>query len=141
MTAAQFDEPRFELAELGPACAERIQAPSERRGAFQKPFALPPGGLLHERCPKFEEIVRAVREHAQDGLAVCGVERDDLGFAVVGAFEAFGGLLELDVAEPPCELEHGTIGDGDASEPHRALLHESKYQLAGSAAQVEVTGR
>ena len=40
-------------------------------------------------------FVGAVFEHAEDGFAVGDVEGDDLGFAVVGAFDAFGGGVDL----------------------------------------------
>ena len=48
---------------------------------------------------ELEELVVALRQHAQDRLAVGDVERDDPGFAVVGAFGWFGGFDELSFAE------------------------------------------
>ena len=47
----------------------------------------------------------------EDRLAVANVKRDDPGFAVVGAFEPFGGPAEFGSAEPGGEVEDGSIGD------------------------------
>ena len=47
------------------------------------------------------------------------VERDDPGFAVVGALEQFGGVEELGVVEGGGELEDGLVGDRNPCEPHR----------------------
>jgi hypothetical protein len=66
--------------------------------------------------------------------------RDDLGFTVIGPFEPFGGRVEVGVAELAGELENVVVSDGNAGEPHGALLHESKCHLAGSAARSELTG-
>ena len=51
--------------------------------------------LLHERGTQLDQVRRGIFEHAEDGFAVGDVEGDDLGFAVAGAFEAFGGGVEL----------------------------------------------
>jgi hypothetical protein len=71
----------------------------------------PPGGIPRH--------ARACLGPLPEGrLAVGDVERDDPGFAVVGAFEPFGGGDELGFAEAGGELEHGLVGDRDPCEPH-----------------------
>ena len=53
-------------------------------------------------------------------LPVVNVERDDPGFAVVGAFEPFGGVDELGLAgRLGGEPEDCLVGDRDPCEPHR----------------------
>ena len=44
--------------------------------------------------------------------------RPDPVFAVVGAFEYFGGVDELGFAEAGGEPEDGSVGDRDPCEPH-----------------------
>jgi hypothetical protein len=47
--------------------------------------------------PQLRQLLRAVFEHTEDRLAVGNVQLDDPGFAVVGAFESFGGGDEPDI--------------------------------------------
>jgi hypothetical protein len=74
--------------------------------------------LRQQRRPQLRQLLGAVLEHAEDRLAVGNVERDDPGFAIVGAFEPFGGVDELGFAEAGGELEDGFVGDRDSCEPH-----------------------
>ena len=57
-----------------------------------EPFALQPDGLLQQGRPQLEQPLGTLLEHPEDRLSVGHVERDDPGFAVVGAFEPFGGV-------------------------------------------------
>ena len=68
--------------------------------------------------PQRQQLLGALLEHAEDRLSVGDVERDDPGFAVVGAFEPFGGVDELGFTKAGGELEDGLVGDRDPCEPH-----------------------
>ena len=74
--------------------------------------------LLQQRRPQLRQLLGAVLEHPQDRLAVGIVERDDPGFAVVGAFEPLGGDGEFGFAEAGGELEDCTVSDRYPCEPH-----------------------
>ena len=55
--------------------------------------------LLKQRRTQLQQLLGAFIEHAEDRLPVGNVERHDPGFAVVCAFEYFGGVDELGFAE------------------------------------------
>ncbi len=80
------------------------------------------------------DIASFVPEHAQDGVPIRLIERDDAGAAVEGWLQW---RVELCGMEPADQFDNGCVWYGDSYEPHGVLLHESKCHLAGSAAQVE----
>ena len=79
--------------------------------------------LLRQRRPQLGQLLGAVLEHAEDRLAVGNVERDDPGFAVVGAFEPFGGLDEFGLAEADGEVDDRSVSDRYPCEPHDTTVH------------------
>ena len=68
--------------------------------------------LLQQRRPQLQQLIGAVLEDANDRRPVGDVERDDPGFAVIGAFE-FSAVSTSSVAEAGREPEDGLVGDRD----------------------------
>ena len=52
-----------------------------------------------QRRSQLQQLLGTILERAEDRLPIGDVERDDLGFAVVGAFEDLGGVDDLGLAE------------------------------------------
>jgi hypothetical protein len=92
---------------------------------------------VDERGTELEELVGAVLENAQNGVPVGLIERTDEGAAVEGALQVVRMAVEVRGVEPADRFGNNLVRYGDSCEPHGVLLHESKCQLAGSAAHIE----
>ena len=82
------------------------------------------------------DIASFVLEHAQDGVPIRLIERDDAGAAVEGWLQV-AWLSSSAAWSRPISSTTAVSGTGIPCERHGVLLHESKCHLAGSAAQVE----
>jgi hypothetical protein len=96
--------------------SRRLGAPI--RDPLREPLADAPLVLATQHPAQLGELVPAVFEDAEDRFPLRNGQRDNAPVGVVAVFECAGGLVEVSVAEPAREIEHGSVGNGYPSEHH-----------------------
>ena len=108
------------LHHLSPIARIAVLATRKR---LHEPFALQPNALVQQRRPQLEQPLGTLLEHPEDRLPVEDVECDDPGFAVVGAFEPFGGVDELGFAGPAASWRTALSATGIPASHMTSTVH------------------